>query len=747
MKFPIYLAVVCSLAAGLAGNAATASGRRAAKPAGSPKPEKPASDISALLASGNYVALQEALEGPLLTAGLPALGRADAQAGLARREFIRACGAEALAKLHQREGGAPFLRALMADVSWIESFLVSDPPKESFTQAAENLHLLHRHGKDLGDPIYRRLATAMALHAGKMNAYLLVQRLGQMQQAHREGLLHVSFDGLNVREMRWAIHLGGNAAEYEYLVNDRQTPLRDYLGACWAVAYRGHNDYGDSIQGPWYHLAFRHGLPGWEAVRAVGGVCGSLSTYGALAAKVHGVPSQTVGQPGHCAYVVRTNDQWPVGNSVTWPTATSSPGWEGTGYATLHQLYEPVSKDGPRLLAANRALWLSRLLVDRERPRADWTAALDQAIKEQPLNYRVWLEYAKSITSAKDTTPTMRLDLARRTAKTFAGYPEAAWALVNRFVEKSLASIALPERKSFLLDLHAELREDRVKNYQDWPFEGSLDWQVSQLGNDPKEQIGYFQKLLEIHGTQAPKRRVFTRVLSWGQEKYARKAKTASHFASAMAGYFKSQGSDGDGAMLRNQVSAGIRAAGETGDIGAFRLWADMRDSLLPAPVPADVSLNPKQAAAFPAIEPFPGEVLSAKGMLTTKTTSKHDRPLSYPALLRANGLGGFFATAAEDAPKAIVELPGEGELSGIVLVDRYEIPAETQWTVPLTVWVSVDGKSWSEVASFTTGQPVYRVDLRQMAPRARFVRLEREAGKKERFQLRNILVFGKPLY
>jgi len=62
-----------------------------------------------------------------------------------------------------------------------------------------------------------------------------------------------------VFDSRW-LGMGSVTKQFE----DR---LRDYLGACWAVAYRGDNDYGDSIQGPWYHQAFRHGLPGWEAVR------------------------------------------------------------------------------------------------------------------------------------------------------------------------------------------------------------------------------------------------------------------------------------------------------------------------------------------------------------------------------------------------------------------------------------------------------------------------------------------------
>src|SRR6185369_3991128 len=109
--------------------------------------------------SGDFASLQTLLGDPLLAAGAAGLERADVQAGLARYEFIRACGADALSALSKREGGANFLKAFLSDPAWVESFLTSDPPHESFAQAAENLRLLHRYGRDLAHPLYRRLAT------------------------------------------------------------------------------------------------------------------------------------------------------------------------------------------------------------------------------------------------------------------------------------------------------------------------------------------------------------------------------------------------------------------------------------------------------------------------------------------------------------------------------------------------------------------------------------------------------------
>ena len=112
----------------------------------------------------------------------------------------------------------------------------------------------------------------------------------------------------------------------------------------------------------------------------------------------------------------------------------------------------------------------------------------------------------------------------------------------------------------------------------------------------------------------------------------------------------------------------------------------------------------------------------------------------------------GYFDTNGEANPWAQLQLPGEAEISGIVLVDRYEYPPESAWDVPLKVSLSADGKSWSEAARFDRSQAVYRVDLRAKPPRARYVRIERltlDPAKPNtgRLHFRNFLVYGRKLY
>ncbi len=291
------------------------------------------------------------------------------------------------------------------DNAWLESFLgsgIADWP-----QALEHLYVLHRHGSGWDGPLTGRLATALALQRGHGLPYRLVDRFQQIQQALRDGLMHVSFEGREVRELRSIVPTFGSATDFQFLLDDRQTRLGDYLGAHGAIRYVSFNVYGLTVQDQWNYIApWAHvygtgmGNRPFMAHRQVGGVCGTLSTYAPAAAQVHGIPGMAVGQPGHCAYVIQVGQEWPVRNSVTWPTSTNAPGWEGTGYATLHRLYEPVVQDRERFMAATRLGWLARLQANRRKidaagvlttVAAGWMRTFDQAIAAQPSNYGTWL--------------------------------------------------------------------------------------------------------------------------------------------------------------------------------------------------------------------------------------------------------------------------------------------------------------------------------------------------------------------
>ncbi len=381
---------------------------------------QPESESSRLLAQGDIGSLQQKLGDLLMSetnkdasgvfriVSTPAL-----RAALAQYELIRCCGATAVSEVATRPDGASLLKALFEDSDWMETFLGSDAAE--WAQSLENLRILSAYGERLDQPFPRKVATALALQWGNGSRYRLVDRFRDILRAEREGLLHISFENLSVREMRWSVPTFGSAKDYQFLLDDRQTTLGDYFGACNAIGYVDPNVYGDSVQTwlyitPWtHHYGTGTGNRPFPAHRLVGGVCGTLSGYGSAVAQVHGIMSTTVGQPGHCAYVIRVGQEWPVGNSVTWPTSASARGWDGTGYSTMHRLYEPVEQDQPHFLASLRAEWLARLAADRAEAHLRLLPGLRYSLYRQGVGNSL-PDFSKLTPSSSG--PCTRIDLA-----------------------------------------------------------------------------------------------------------------------------------------------------------------------------------------------------------------------------------------------------------------------------------------------------------------------------------------------
>jgi hypothetical protein len=289
---------------------------------------------------------------------------------LAEWELLRR-GGDAADEVAARPGGPKMLESLTSDAAWMEEILTTDNRK--LEQVLENLRFLHHHCPGFDNPLYRRMGTAIAMQAGEMNRFRLQDRFRHMQQAYEAGYLHPKFDTLTLREMCWAVWLAGTHEDFQFMLDEMQTTWSDYVGACWGIPYIDPNVYGYSVQGwgyvdPWVHrYGSGTGDRPYRVQRQVGGVCGTLSGYGAAAAKVHGAMATTVGQPGHCAYVVRVDDRWATGNDVFGHETNGASVFEGTGFASMYQLYEEIHRSQPRLIAAGRKLWAAHLMEDASR--------------------------------------------------------------------------------------------------------------------------------------------------------------------------------------------------------------------------------------------------------------------------------------------------------------------------------------------------------------------------------------------
>lgn len=288
-------------------------------------------------------------------------------AGLIQRELIHQCTPQGLVNLQAKEKGTEFLLEFLRSPEWMESFLASGPPITRFDQALDHLRLLWCRGKNMDRPVYRRLATAMALEARQTHSpRRILDRFHHVQEAHQALLLHAGFDHLDVREMRSTVHFDDNRPNYQFLLDDAQMTPEQYVSAHHLPEYRWYTDFGvdaftNGYHNPWMHV-YR---PNDSMItRICGGVCGSTSRYGVRIARAHGVPAAGAGQnhPSHAAYVVRVGDQWPIGFDLSGPVHTKLhvSGWDYTGFPTFTGLQEKVYRGGKAHQRSCRLLWVAR---------------------------------------------------------------------------------------------------------------------------------------------------------------------------------------------------------------------------------------------------------------------------------------------------------------------------------------------------------------------------------------------------
>ncbi len=267
-----------------------------------------------------------------------------------------------LAEIRAREGGAGFLAKFLADDAWLADFLGSGDPLAGWGASLKALDQICWLCPEVyASPTLRRWAAAAALNAGAdpTEAVLLFQ---EMMALREEGFLRRGADAMRCDQMRYTlIPAQCDAANARWIAAEHNVPPRQYGGVCWAAPYRLNNFFGDSIHGsdyykPWEHAYLRH-----EASRKVGAVCGGLSYYGSAAAKAHGLPSTTGGQPAHCAYLVWDPGQgrWAICYNVSPHTGSHFAPLADVWKFSYHELFaDAFARPGMR--ESYRFLWQAR---------------------------------------------------------------------------------------------------------------------------------------------------------------------------------------------------------------------------------------------------------------------------------------------------------------------------------------------------------------------------------------------------
>lgn len=196
--------------------------------------------------------------------------------------------------------------------------------------------------------------------------------------------------------------------------------------ACSFIPYRMKNKQGISVHagGAFYD----HKPVSLQIYVEYGGVCGAVSKGAAGFVKAKGIPSYTIGQPGHCAFVWKGMDgEWKIGNNIygwIWSEGGSGGPWKGA-VSTITEL--PRFWKGENASSSNLCYYLSLLAADSRKSEV----LLEEALKRNPSNYSAWqaLMRKKGRLGEKD-----KLALLEQFKKAYPGNP----TLWEYFVKREL---------------------------------------------------------------------------------------------------------------------------------------------------------------------------------------------------------------------------------------------------------------------------------------------------------------------
>ena len=637
------------------------------------------------------------------------------------------------------KGGAKLMELIGGDPEWLSRFAFTG----ECVRPGMALSILKKISKDNPDMVTNRMvrdiATATALEYAKSgwNQQDAVERANFYIKSWKDDRLNSVFDTLPFWQRRMVCGCKGDnpygsVASLSWAQDNMHLPADRYSGSCWRCAYRLNNIYGDSIHGPLYYAPFESTLGDNRAAMTyyIGGVCGSLSHFGAFSALANGVPALTAGEPGHCAFIVLVGDKWTPAYSLSWQRGLHWQVFRNVhSYSSLHSATELYSDDQKNETAMSNA-W--RVIAGGRAAAGDLTQAVEcyeKAATTQPRNWMAWREWQETLEKATDATPAQWIKLNDTMCSVLVPlYPEMAFEHMQKGLADDLAKA--------LEGQPAQLRSAYLKFWQSVKEMGPDRWHIEKLADlqltglkiekNTEQLCAYYADVLGAtvsNGKYAPA------ILNWGNNLGKKLDKDGN--ARLMQATIKGIGSGADNMSAEERIELlrpAILAAETNRDRSAFQTIAKM--------VAATGHKNPD--VKIPAFEPFPGKLASEGGLVWMSSTSQWDKPHEHAGLLTPEG--GTFHTAKDKDAYVAVELPRQVYVTGVVIVTA---PGNAHRHNNMKIQVSENGEDWTDVQSLgPCKQRVIRTDLNGKLPVAKYVRILREGGP-EFFHLNGIYIYG----
>ncbi len=642
--------------------------------------------------------------------------------------------------LSSTPGAAKLLQQVTNNLDWMEQ-IVNSGECVNPGRAMGILAAIAKDDKKLAyKKMQREIATATAVEWAKSgwNFEKALIRANFYINNWEDERLHTEFDTIPFWMRRMICGSKGDNAygeveSLQWQLDNVNLPTERYAGCCWQCAYRTINLYGDSIHGPMYYNPYAE-VDGYNAATRtyeVGGVCGALSHFGAFAAIANGIPAMTAGEPGHCAYIVFSNNKWQPGYSLSWKRGLHWQVWKGIyKFASLHmatELFSAEQEEATRLSNAYRSLGrLYATAGDKQKA----TACFAAAVQEQPRNYSAWVAYADFLREQmpKDAAAWKQLNTAA-CAGLVPLYPEMAAELMKSHVYPGMAAAGMPaaevmEAFSAFWTAVQEMGPDR------WDIEALCGAQADMLkkaaGNADNSNLALYGHVLGLCAGKAAYAPV---ILSWGNGMASgMKPEMQQKFLKAtLTGL--SKGGEMDAAARDKMLGQALAGAARMRDRSSFQAIGRMLSE----------GYNKNR---LPKWEPFPGKLASQGGLLYA-SSSAHDDPAAHWGVLEPTG--GRFHTGSEENPWVVVEMPRTVFVTGVVAVST--AGHNNRRIRDMKVQYSESGKDddWHDAGAFPapSTREVNRLDLRDSKPRARYIRIIRGGGK-DVFHLNGIFVYGE---
>lgn len=563
------------------------------------------------------------------------------------------------------------LPAVTGDLEWMTNILYTGECFAPGRTMAVLAGIAEQHPDIMKDPMLRDIATAVAVEWSK-NAfpyYKALTRADYFIRHWKENRFNAVFDDLSffLRRMTCGAKVTGDhdtaqVPSMEWALENVHLPVEAYANCCWRCGYKGFSVYGESIQGPGYFAPFAgmYDEKGHQRGFQVGAVCGGLSHFGAYAAVANGVPATTMGEPGHCAYVLRVKDKWQPCYSLEWDHSLHYTPWrECYHFTTLHMATEAYQDylHSQETAVSNTYRALARLSQKNNKDKAV-VECLYNAVDAQPLNYVAWREYADYLTEhhADDAAAWIQLNDAICT-KLCPRYPEVAAQLLTKYVYPALTK-NLKDEAAILACIHLFWDSIRDKGPERWKAEQFCDEQAKLFGEGKAELADTILKVYVCALSDVFNKADYAPIImGWGNQKAEKAGGDLSARMASVSGTLLKAGSAGaTGVDVKDFNKALVRSAENSRDAESFqRVGKQLAQD------------NGKLENPISGVTELPGELISSGGVVFAKGSGKQDDLSMHWGVLEK--VGGYIQSEPGEGTWIAVKLPRDSYVSGVVVV------------------------------------------------------------------------------